>query len=345
MTTSEKYMQRCLQLAQLGQAFVSPNPMVGAVLVYQDRIIGEGWHQKYGEAHAEVNCIQNVPEYLRHLIGKSTMYVSLEPCAHYGKTPPCAQLLIDYHISKVVIGCQDPFSKVNGNGIAMLQEAGISVEVGVLEAECITLNKRFFTFQHKKRPFITLKWAQSADGFIAPVNGNNVKISNAISHKLVHRLRTTEDAFLVGFNTVVQDNPQLTNRYWPTEKQPIRLVLDPKNELPCDRNVFDGNTQTLIFNTTFKMFGGETEWVQIGNKDFLEGVMEVLHQRNITSIVVEGGTKTLQLFLDKGLFDEIYVFESTQQLQEGIPAPSIQNAPRGNAQQLQDNTLTIYKIA
>lgn len=337
-------MQRCLQLAQLGQAFVSPNPMVGAVLVYKDMIIGEGWHQKYGEAHAEVHCINSVPEHLQHLISASTIYVSLEPCAHYGKTPPCAQLLIDNNIPKVVIGCQDPFNKVNGNGISMLKEAGIAVEVGVLEAECIALNKRFFTFHNKKRPYITLKWAQTSDHFIAPNDGSNYKISNSISHKLVHKMRTTEDAFLVGFNTVVQDNPKLNNRHWPTDKQPVRLLLDPNNALPCDRNVFDGSLNTLIFNKTFQMFGGETEWVKIESDDFLDGVMETLYQRNLTSIVVEGGTKTLQTFIDKGLFDEIYVFESKQNLGEGIPAPVLKNAKTLTQQQLQDNTLTIYQF-
>ena len=236
-------MTRCLQLAQLGAGNVAPNPMVGAVLVYEEKIIGEGYHRKYGEAHAEVNCINSVKESNRELIEKSTLYVSLEPCSHYGKTPPCSDLIIQNKIKKVVIGCQDIYKEVSGKGILKLRNAGVEVISGVLEKESVDLNKRFFTFHQKFRPYIILKWAQTANTKIGSTN-ERILISNEYTNRLVHKWRSEEAAVLVGTNTAVQDDPFLTTRLWKG-KNPVRIVIDKELKLPPSLNIFDTNSQTI----------------------------------------------------------------------------------------------------
>ncbi|HMH23501.1 MAG TPA: bifunctional diaminohydroxyphosphoribosylaminopyrimidine deaminase/5-amino-6-(5-phosphoribosylamino)uracil reductase RibD [Puia sp.] len=248
MNIAETYMHRCLELARLGAGHVAPNPMVGAVLVHKDRIIGEGWHRQYGQAHAEVNCIHSVKEEDLPLIQQSTLYVSLEPCAHFGKTPPCADLIIVKKIPRVVIGCRDPFEEVNGKGIEKLRAAGVEVELGVLEKECIHLNRRFFTFNTLHRPYILLKWAQSSDGKLAPEDRSRVFISNEYTNRLVHRWRTEEASILVGTNTALYDDPALTARLWKGP-DPIRLVLDKDLRLPQSLRLFDRKVRTIIFNT------------------------------------------------------------------------------------------------
>lgn len=335
-------MRRCLQLARLGEGHTYPNPMVGAVLVHDNSIIGEGWHQQYGGPHAEVNCIANVPEHLRHLIPGSVMYVSLEPCAHYGKTPPCASLLIQQHIPEVVIGCVDAFGEVAGKGIAMLEDAGIKVTVGVLEAACTDLNKCFFTFHQKKRPYIFLKWAMTADGFMGPEDGQPLRISNGATQLLLHKWRGTIPAFAVGFNTVVKDDPRLSNRLWPNGQQPVRVILDPENELPCKSNIFDGQQPTWIYNRHFSMDGEVTQWIRIDTPSFLEGVLEDLYQKHIMAVMVEGGARTLQAFIDARYYDEIITFQSRVVLGKGIKAPAFDAAPRNESYMLDDNVVSHY---
>ncbi|RYE36901.1 MAG: bifunctional diaminohydroxyphosphoribosylaminopyrimidine deaminase/5-amino-6-(5-phosphoribosylamino)uracil reductase RibD, partial [Sphingobacteriaceae bacterium] len=256
----KKYMRRCLELAESGAGFVSPNPMVGAVIVYQNRIIGEGYHQKYGQPHAEVNAVKAVLERYPNaaeLLKEATIYVSLEPCAHHGKTPPCADLIIKHQIPKVVVGCRDPFVQVDGKGIEKLRNAGIEVIENVLEAECLDLNKRFFTRVLKQRPYIILKWAETADGFFAPEDGSQQWISDPLSKRLVHQWRSEEDAVLVGKNTAANDNPQLNNRYQPEAKQPKRVVLDRRLELKSSLNLFDQSAETFVFNEVKTAFDGK----------------------------------------------------------------------------------------
>jgi diaminohydroxyphosphoribosylaminopyrimidine deaminase/5-amino-6-(5-phosphoribosylamino)uracil reductase len=316
--------------------------MVGAVLVYDDKIIGEGWHEKCGEAHAEVNCINSVaPENLPY-ITEATMYVSLEPCAHYGKTPPCAQLLINYKVKKVVVGCTDTFSKVSGRGIQMLIDAGIDVNVGVLEQECRALNRLFFTYHEKKRPYIALKWACSRDGLIAGENNQQVQISNKFAKLLLHKWRSEFTAFLVGYNTVVADNPKLSNRLWPADKQPIRLILDPENTLPCEKNIFDGELKTYIFNKYFVLNSDMTHWVKIDADDFIDGVITYLYELGITNIVVEGGSKTLQQFISRNFYDEIITIATPVLLLKGVTAPKFVPSHHSYTYYLIDNQVTHY---
>ena len=286
----ERYMRRCLQLARCGQLGAAPNPMVGAVVVYDGRIIGEGYHRKCGEAHAEVNAIASVRD--QQLLPQSTIYVSLEPCAHYGKTPPCARLIIEKRIPRVVIGCRDPFAKVNGRGIDMLEQAGVEVKVGVLERECLWLNRRFITFHTLGRPYITLKWAQSQDGFIdrrrTSCEEPPVRFSTPLTQALVHRLRAENEAILVGRRTWELDRPSLTARHW-----------------------FGRNPQPIVL-------GGTNGW-----HDSLEQLMTELHDRGIQTLLVEGGTQTLQSFIDAGLWDEARTETAPFRLKEGVAAPKL----------------------
>ena len=240
-------MNRCLQLAELAAGNVSPNPMVGAVLVYEDKIIGEGYHEKYGEAHAEVNYINSVKENQEHFIDKSTLYVSLEPCAHYGKTPPCADLIIKNNIKKVIIGCKDIYKEVAGRGIKKLQDAGVETVTGVLEKACFELNKRFFTFHERYRPYIILKWAQSVNGKTGAKNSDRLLISNDYTNRLVHKWRSEEASILIGTNTALKDNPSLTTRLWQG-KNPVRIIIDRELQLPSKLNVFNNESKTIIFN-------------------------------------------------------------------------------------------------
>lgn len=327
MAIHEIYMQRCLELAALGAGSVSPNPMVGAVIVHDGKVIGEGYHQKYGEAHAEVNVVNVViASYTNYadLLQQSTIYVSLEPCAHYGKTPPCADLIIKHQIPKVVVGCRDPFAQVDGKGIEKLQAAGIEVIVGVLEKECQWLNRRFFTRVQKQRPYIILKWAQTADGFFAPADGSQHWITGTESRKLVHEWRAKEDAILVGKNTVLADNPQLNVRY-AEGKSPKRVVIDRRLELNNTFNVFDQSVETLVFNEIKTDIDGRNKYIALEDFDRFvpQYILFQLYLQDLQSVIIEGGAYTLKAFIDAGLWDEARIFTGASVLENGIKAPVV----------------------
>jgi diaminohydroxyphosphoribosylaminopyrimidine deaminase/5-amino-6-(5-phosphoribosylamino)uracil reductase len=344
MISDEQYMQRCLELARKGAGFVAPNPMVGAVLVCQDRIIGEGWHEQYGQPHAEVNAIRDaIDKGNESLISQSTLYVSLEPCAHHGKTPPCDQLIIQYKIPRVIIGCRDPFPAVNGKGIDHLINAGIDVVVGVWEDECIELNKRFFCFHIKKRPYIILKCAQTADGFIGSGTTDRLMISGEVTNQLVHRWRSEEAAIMVGSGTVALDNPQLTNRSG-TGSQPVRVVLDRELKLPTTFHVFDGNVRTIILNQ-FKNDQNIVSYVQLNPQlDIVKGVCEALYKNNIQSVLIEGGARLLSLFIESGYWDEARVITNTMlKAGRGVAAPELADAIIHRDEQYGDDKI-IYWI-
>ncbi len=327
--TELKFMYRCIQLAQLSVGYVAPNPMVGAVLVYNDEIIGEGYHKRYGEAHAEPNAINLVknPELLKH----STLYVNLEPCSFYGHTPPCAHLIVKSQIPKVVIGTLDPNPKVAGRGVEILRKAGIEVVVGVLENDCRNLNKRFFIFQEQKRPYILLKWAQTQDGFIdikrKDTSEPPLLISNNITKQLTHQMRSENQAILVGFNTILLDNPMLTVRNW-SGKSPIRIAIDRECKIPSNYNILDGSVLTLIFTEIEKPNKKNIEFVKIDfDSNFLPTILEKLFERNIHSILVEGGAQLLRSFIQSGLWDEANVEVSSRCIIEGISSPILSNQP------------------
>ena len=330
-STEEKYIKRCIELAKNGLGTTYPNPLVGSVVVCNDKIIGEGWHRKSGEPHAEVNAINSVKD--KSLLSKSTIYVSLEPCSHFGKTPPCCDLIISNNIPNIVIGTIDPFAQVSGNGIKKLVEAGRTVSVGILEKECNELNKRFFTFHNKKRPYIILKWAQSQDGFIAPVSKEKkepVWITNEISRQLVHKWRSEEQAILVGTNTALDDNPSLTTRDW-TGNNPIRVVLDQNNRISKENHIFDSQAKTIsISKDTFDF-----------NKSVALEIAGYLFENTIQSVIIEGGRQTLQTFIDEGLWDEARVFIGNCNLKDGIKAPNI-SYNNIKKQHIQDDELLIF---
>lgn len=324
MTTDERYMTRCLQLAVLGAGNVAPNPMVGAVLVYEDRIIGEGCHEKYGSAHAEVNCIASVKNDDIQLIEKSTLYVSLEPCNHYGKTPPCSELIIDKKIPKVIIGCKDILKDVAGKGILKLQRAGVDVTTGILETQSIELNKRFFTFHEKFRPYIILKWAQSVNSKIG-LPGKRVFITNEYTNRLVHKWRSEEAAILVGTNTVLTDDPSLTVRLWEG-KSPVRMLIDRDLKVPLNMRVYNSDSRTIVFNLKKNLSEENITYVKLGNEKFLQSVVAHLFEINIQSVIVEGGRKILQSFIDAGLWDEARVITNKElTIEGGVDAPQIKN--------------------
>ncbi|GAB3930526.1 bifunctional diaminohydroxyphosphoribosylaminopyrimidine deaminase/5-amino-6-(5-phosphoribosylamino)uracil reductase RibD [Mucilaginibacter myungsuensis] len=327
MAAHHKYLQRCLDLAKLGAGYVSPNPMVGAVIVCDDTIIGEGYHQRYGEAHAEVNAVNMVLDNhlnAAELLQRSTIYVSLEPCAHYGKTPPCADLIIKHCIPTVVVGCRDPFDQVNGKGIEKLREAGIEVITGILERECLDLNKRFFTHVQKQRPYIILKWAQTADGFFAPSDGLQYWITGPEARKLVHKWRSEEDAVLVGKHTAAIDNPQLNVRDWQG-RSPKRVVIDRKLELSTDQHLFDQSVDTFVFNEVKTDVDGKVKYISLEDFDNFvpQYIMFQLYLQDIRSVIIEGGAATLKAFIDAGLWDEARVFTGIMQLKSGILSPDI----------------------
>ena len=308
----EPYMQRCLQLAALGAGTVAPNPMVGAVLVYRGKIIGEGYHQQYGHEHAEVNCINSVLETNRHLVKESTLYVSLEPCNHVGKTGPCTNLVIAHNIPRVVIACKDPFEKVNGNGIEKLRENGIEVITGIMEKEALFLNRRFITFHQHKRPYIILKWAQSYDHKIAGTTRRPVKISHEITDRIVHKWRSEEDAIMVGKGTAEADNPSLTTRLWKG-KNPVRIVIDKNLELPADFNLMDDKAQTIIINSIKETVEGNRTYCKVYERDNLaDDIVRILYRHNISSVIVEGGARLLHSFLQAGLWDEARVITNRE---------------------------------
>jgi len=319
LTKDEQYMHRCLQLAKKGFGAVAPNPMVGCVIVCDDKIIGEGYHEKYGEAHAEVNAIASVKD--KNFLPFSTVYVSLEPCAHFGKTPPCTNLLIENKVKKVVVACLDPHEKVAGKGVQMLKDAGIEVEVGVLEKESKTLNRRFFVFHQKERPFVILKWAESKDGFIW--SKNQSKISGPLAQLLLHQWRTEEMAFLTGKNTLLKDNPKLNNRFLGTN-QPIRIVLDSHLETQNkDLFFYDQSQKTMVFNLKEEQTVGSLRFCKLEKVD-VPSILNKLWCMGIQSLVVEGGAMVLEAFLKSGIYDEIRVFQSKElMLQEGVLAPKV----------------------
>ena len=326
MTTDEKYIRRCIELASNGLCNAAPNPMVGAVIVHNGKIIGEGYHARCGEGHAEVNAIRSVKD--ESLLKESTIYVSLEPCSHYGKTPPCADLIISKGIPRVVVGCIDPFSQVSGRGIKKLRDAGIEVTVGVLEDECKNLIRRFVTFNTRKRPYITLKWAESADGFIDIIreNGSPVVLSTLITSMYVHKQRAEHKAILVGRKTALLDNPSLTTRNW-YGANPLRLVIDRTLSLSSNLKLFDHSTPTLVFTEKEKAAEENLEYITLDfSKDILPQILTVLYEKKIQSLLVEGGTTLLQSFIDSCLWDEMFVEHSEKVLGEGVKSPVI---PKG----------------
>ena len=313
-------MRYSLSLASRGSGYVSPNPMVGAVVVAEGRIIGEGWHREFGGAHAEVNALQDVKAEDLHLLPQATLFVTLEPCNHFGKTPPCTEKILTSGIKNVVIGTLDPNPLVAGKGVERLKANGVQVTVGVLEKECRELNKFFFCYHEKKRPFVTIKWAQSADGFIAAADGKPVHFTNNESDILVHKMRAEHMGILVGGKTIITDNPQLTTRLWKG-KNPIRIVIDTKNNLPDDAHVLDQSTPTIVFNFVQDKTINNIRYIKIENENIPQQVLAHLYQLNINSVLFEGGTKTIQTFLNAGLCDAIYYFESEIKLGSGIAAP------------------------
>jgi diaminohydroxyphosphoribosylaminopyrimidine deaminase / 5-amino-6-(5-phosphoribosylamino)uracil reductase len=316
----EKYMKRCLELAMQGMSNVAPNPMVGCVIVYDGKIIGEGYHKQYGSAHAEVNAINSVID--KSLLSKAILYVNLEPCSHSGKTPPCTDLLIQHKIKEVVISNTDPNPLVSGNGIKKLTDAGIKISQGILEREGNSLNKRFFTFHQKKRPYIILKWAKSKDGFIGKQR-EKIWISDIISKTLVHKWRAEEQAILIGHNTAINDNPSLNVRHWKG-KNPIRIILDKNNSLPRNLTIFNGQQETIIFNEIKAERESSIEYIKTRfSENLLDDIMHQLYKRNILSVIIEGGGKTLKQFIDNGVWDEARVFTSEKNMSTGIPAPVI----------------------
>lgn len=343
MTIDEQYMYRCIALAQKGAGNVAPNPMVGAVLVHGDVIIGEGYHQAYGQAHAEVNCISAVKPGDRDKISKSVLYVSLEPCAHFGKTPPCADLIIANAIPEVVIGCRDPFKEVNGKGIEKLEFAGVKVVLGVLEKECKELNKRFFTFHQQHRPFIILKWAQTADKKIASESSSRLMISNEHSNRLVHKWRTEEASILVGTNTALLDDPELNARHW-AGPSPVRLVVDMDLSLPTSLKIFNNRQKTIIFNTIRHEEAGHLIYYQVTQDvSVVHQIVNALYQMKIQSVLVEGGARLLQSFIDEGLWDEARIITNEQlTIGKGLAAPELGSNGINQESRIQNDTIGIY---
>jgi diaminohydroxyphosphoribosylaminopyrimidine deaminase / 5-amino-6-(5-phosphoribosylamino)uracil reductase len=332
MISEEKYIKRCIELAKNGLGTTYPNPLVGSVIVYDGKIIGEGWHKKAGEAHAEVNAVNSVKD--KSVLSKSTIYVSLEPCSHFGKTPPCCDLIIQNKIPNVVIGTIDPFAKVAGNGIKKLMESGTDVTVGVLENECKELNRRFFTFHEKNRPYIILKWAETADGFLSPGVKNEQKpvwITNQYSRQLVHKWRSEEQAILVGTQTVIDDNPRLDVRNW-TGNNPVRIVLDKNNRISKESHIFGSSIKTLIIDNQIIDF----------SENVIQQIISYLYEENLQSVIIEGGRQTLQTFIDAGLWDEARVFIGEEEFFSGTKAPVI----TGNIvtkNKIESDELLIYK--
>ena len=331
MLDHQVYIQRCIDLGKNGLGSTRPNPMVGAVIVCEGKIIGEGYTSAYGGSHAEVNAINSV--YDKSILSKSTLYVTLEPCSHFGKTPPCSDLIVKHQIPEVVIGCVDDNPEVAGKGIAKLKASGCKVTVGVLENECKTHHKRFFTFHNKKRPYIILKWAESNNGFIAPKTKATkapVWITNTYSRQLVHKWRAEEQAILVGTNTVIEDNPSLTVRDWEGQ-HPIRVVLDRNSRLSEDYSVFDDQSETLRITSNSVDF----------TQPIAQQICDLLFERNINSLIIEGGSKTLQTFIDEELWDEARIFTGDITFSEGVKAPHFKGEMRSE-QKILNDTLRIY---
>lgn len=348
MSNNQLMMQRCLDLAVLGAGKTSPNPMVGAVVVYQGRVVGEGFTSPYGGPHAEVNAINQVllnhPEQAELMFPESTLYVSLEPCAHVGKTPPCADLIVSKGFKRVVVACQDPFAKVNGLGIQKLKDAGITVELGVLEEEAKWLNRRFFTRIAQSRPYVILKWAQTADGYFAPNDGSQRWISSTASKQLVHQWRTEEDAILVGTNTAIIDNPSLTVREWEG-RNPKRILIDRDLQLSTDAQLYNDAAETIIFNAKKTDWNGHLKFIELENFDLYlpQQILYQLYLMDVQSLIIEGGAKTLQLFIDAGLWDEARIFSSPDRWEDGMPAPICKGAIRSEIKVASDTLRVVQK--
>ena len=316
------FLKKCIEIAKLGKGNVSPNPMVGSVIVYNNKIIGEGYHEKYGSYHAEVNAINNVKD--KSLLSDSTLYVNLEPCSHYGKTPPCSDFIIKHKIPKVVIGCLDTYSEVSGKGIEKMRNSGIDVKVGILEKESKELNKRFFTFHEKKRPYIILKWAESKDGFIAPKNQKEpFWMTSNTSKKLVHKWRSEENSILIGRITAEKDNPYLTVRKIKGSN-PIRIVIDKKLALSNKLYIFNDEAKTIVFNEIKEEYNNSNTFVKTSFKNLIYNILKELYKQEIQSVIIEGGNKTLQSFIDKNIWDEARIFTTKKQLRRGVKSPEIE---------------------
>ena len=341
MKTHEHFIEKCITLARKGILNVSPNPMVGCVIVYNDEIIGEGYHQEYGKSHAEVNAIKAVKN--KSLLSKSTLYVNLEPCCHHGKTPPCTDLIIKHNFSKVVIGCIDPFSEVLGKGIKKLEDNSIEVVHGVLEEKCKDLNRRFFYFHKYKRPYIILKWAKSKDNYIAPIKQEKpFWMTSKESKTLVHNWRAEEDAILVGRKTVIADNPSLTVRMCEG-KNPIRLVIDKSLSLNNNYNIFDDHAETLVFNNIKSDIVSNTIYIKTDFNNLIEEILNELYKRNILSLIVEGGAITINNFIENNLYDEIRLFTTEKVLENGILSPQIPNIKMTKTTIITKDKLEVYK--
>lgn len=312
------FMRRAMELAPRGRGSVSPNPMVGCVIVHDGKIVGEGWHQRYGGPHAEVVAVQSVTN--QELLKSCTLYVTLEPCAHFGKTPPCADMLVRVGIKRVVIANEDPNPLVAGKGIEKLRAAGIETTVGIMQREGLDLNRRFFTMIQKQRPYIILKWAQTSDGFMARENYDSKWISNVYSRQVTHKWRTEEDAILVGTNTALRDNPQLTVRDW-TGRNPTRIVIDRSMRLPTGLHFFDGAAPTIRYNTMINETRPHETCVRIDSDNFVRSILTDLYERKIQSVIVEGGPHTLEAFIAQSLWDEARIFVAAVRFGKGIPAP------------------------
>lgn len=316
----EAYIRRCIELAKKATGNTYPNPLVGAVIVHNDQIIGEGYHHKAGENHAEINAINAVKN--QDLLSQSTIYVSLEPCAHFGKTPPCALKLKEKKFKKVVIGAMDSHEKVNGKGVKILQEAGIEIISGLLEEECRELNKRFFTYHEKKRPYLILKWAESADGFLDH-DFKPTKISNKLTSLLVHQLRSEEQAILVGTQTALADNPSLTTRLVKA-RNPLRILIDFDLKVPRHYHLYNDDAPTLVFNQIKEAEEKNIQFILLSKENFLENLMQKLYELQIQSLIIEGGRYTLQQFIDAGLWDEALVIKNENLfLEKGTQAPKL----------------------
>jgi len=335
--SDQQFMQRAIALAQLGMGHTSPNPMVGCVIVHEGKIIGEGYHMKFGGPHAEVNAVNNVED--KELLKESTVFVTLEPCSHFGKTPPCADMLVSYEVKKVVVCNMDPNPLVAGRGIERLRAAGIEVEVGVMKEEGEFLNRRFFTAFLKKRPYIILKWAQTADGFVARSNFDSKWISNQYSRQLVHKWRAEEDAIMVGTNTAKHDNPSLTVRDWHG-RNPVRVVVDRELKLPAELNLFDGVVKTICFTEQKAVNKENLVYIQLP-KITPAAILDQLVNHGIHSVIIEGGSHLLSSFIATGLWDEARVFQSKATFGNGIAAPKLSAEPFSQESVFEDQ-LTYY---
>lgn len=335
----EFYIKRCIEVAKKATGDTYPNPLVGSVIVHNGKIIGEGYHHKAGENHAEINAINSVED--KSLIPESTIYVSLEPCAHFGKTPPCALKIVELGFKKVVIGAMDSHDKVNGKGKKIIQDAGIEVLSGVLEKECIDLNKRFFAYHEKKRPFIVLKWAQSDNGFIDK-DFKPTQISNSLTKQYVHELRNNEHAILIGTMTALRDNPSLTTREI-TGRNPIRILIDIDLKVPTDYHIYNNEAETLVFNSVKNSDEGNIRFIKTEREGFIEKLIKKLYELHIQSVIVEGGNLVLQQFIDANLWDETIVIKNENlQIENGTKAPRFQHEPF-EAKKFRDNVMEFHK--